>query len=109
MAAVVLALTACSKSEPVAEKIPSRVETSGNEEAAKQYDMRGEVIRLDPQGKIATIKHLPIGDWMGAMTMDFPVKDDAEFAKLKPGQQVRAKVYVQELSYWLDDVEDAPK
>lgn len=110
MAAVVLTLTACSKSEPVAEKIPSRAETSRKEEAVKQYDMRGEVIRLDPQGKIATIKHLPIGDWMGAMTMDFPVKDAAAFSRLKPGQQIRAKVYVEEgLSYWLEDVQDAPK
>ena len=53
-----------------------------NTEETKKYELMGEVARLDIENKIATIKHQPIGDWMGAMTMDFPVKDAADFAKL---------------------------
>ncbi|MEI9812253.1 MAG: copper-binding protein [Acidobacteriota bacterium] len=80
VAACVLTLAGCSKSEPIAEKVKELKST----EAAKQYDLHGEVLRVDPHGQIATIKHEAIGDWMGAMTMDFPVKDEADFAKLKP-------------------------
>jgi Cu/Ag efflux protein CusF len=108
LAAFVLALTACSKSEPVAEKIPARAETSetpDKQESVKKYQLHGEVIRVDPHGQIATIKHQPIGDWMGAMTMDFPVKSDADFAKLTPGKPVEATVNVQGgLEYWIGDV-----
>lgn len=105
VAALTLALTACSKSEPVAEKITPRTETPEKQESLKKYDLRGEVIRVDPHGQIATIKHQPIGDWMGAMTMDFPVKSEADFAKLTPGKQVEATVNVQDgLEYWLSDV-----
>lgn len=103
LAAFLLVLTSCSKSEPVAEKIAPRAETP--QESLKQYDLRGEVIRVDPHGQIATIKHQPIGDWMGAMTMDFPVKSETDFAKLTPGKSVEATVNVQEgLQYWLSDV-----
>lgn len=108
LAAVLVTLTACSKSEPVAETIPPRSETSAvtpKEEQLKKYNLRGEVIRVDPHGQIATIKHQPIGDWMGAMTMDFPVKSDADFAKLAPGKPVEATVNVKDgIEYWVSDV-----
>ena len=38
------------------------------------------------QGKIAAIKAGKIGDWMEAMTMEYPVKDQAEFDKLRTGE-----------------------
>ncbi len=100
VAASLLALTACTKSEPVAEKQLK----STSSEPVKKYELHGVVSRVDPKDKIATIKHGAIGDWMGAMTMDFPVKDDADFAKLEPGKQVDATVYVQGLNYWVGDV-----
>ena len=107
-ATCLLTLTACSKSEPVAEKVPPRAEvpaTSSNDESTKKYSLHGEVIRVDPHGQIATIKHQPIGDWMGAMTMDFPVKSEADFAKLGPGKQVDATVNVKDgIEYWVSDV-----
>lgn len=108
LVAVLVALTACSKSEPVAEAIPPRSETpavASTEEQLKKYELHGEVIRIDQHGQIATIKHQPIGDWMGAMTMDFPVKSDADFAKLAPGRQVEATVNVKDgIEYWVSDV-----
>jgi Cu/Ag efflux protein CusF len=105
LAACFLALTACSKSEPVAEKQLK----STSSEPVKKYELHGEVSRLDAKDKIATIKHQAIGDWMGAMTMDFPVKDDMDFAKLAPGKPIEATVYVQGLDYWVADVKsEAP-
>jgi len=72
----------------------------------KQYALKGEVVSVDPATRTAKIKHEKLGDWMEAMTMDFPVKDDADLARLKPGAQITATVYHQpeDLSYWIADV-----
>lgn len=73
-------------------------------EPKKSYQLRGEVLRLKPD-RIATIKHEKIEDWMDAMTMDFPVPDAAEWAKLKEGAKVRATVQTNDLHYWLTGVQ----
>jgi len=99
-----LLLSACSKSEPIAEKTRKRT----GAEPVQEFELRGEVKRLDPKDKIATIAHEQIGDWMGPMTMEFPVRDDADFAKLREGRPVHAKVFVQGFRYWVANVEDGP-
>jgi Cu/Ag efflux protein CusF len=104
LAVCLLTLVGCTKSEPVAEKIP---EKRVSNEPLKTYPLTGEVARLDPDAKIATIKHQAIGDWMGAMTMEFPVKDPADFAKLTLGEPVSATVHVQGLNYWVGEVQSA--
>jgi Cu/Ag efflux protein CusF len=92
----VVALISCARApQPAAEQ---------SKEPVKQYELRGEVKGLDSEGKIAKIQHGQIGDWMPPMTMDFPVKDPAEFAKLQPGERVRATVSVQGLQYWLSGI-----
>ena len=73
-------------------------------EAKKTYQLRGEVLRLKPD-RIATIKHEKIDDWMEAMTMDFPVPDAAEYAKLKEGAMIRATVQTNDLHYWLTGIQ----
>lgn len=97
-----MGLVGCAKNEPVAES-----SKQANQEPLKQYAIKGEVKSLDPQNKIAKIQHEQIGDWMGAMTMEFPVKDGADFDKLKEGQPVNATVYVQGLNYWVANVQDS--
>jgi len=72
------------------------------------YPVRGEVIRLMPDDKIAVVKHEDIEGWMKAMTMEFPVKDEAEFAKLSEGAIFEAKVHVQDLEYWLTAISLLP-
>jgi Cu/Ag efflux protein CusF len=45
---------------------------------------------------------------MEAMTMEYPVKDQAEFDKLHTGETINATVYVQGNSYWVGGIhEDA--
>ncbi len=85
------------------------VKEEAKDQPVKQYALHGEVLRLDPQGKIAAIKHEAIGDWMGAMTMEFPVKDQAEFDKLRAGEKINATVFVQgDTNYWVGQIhEDA--
>jgi len=75
----------------------------------RRYALHGEILRLDAQGKIATIKHEKIGDWMGAMTMEFPIKDPQEFSDLREGEHINGTVFVEDLNYWVGEIkEDAP-
>ena len=41
---------------------------------------------------------------MDAMTMDFPVKEQSDFNALKPGEKIRATVFVQGLQFWVGEV-----
>ena len=70
----------------------------------KHYKMDGEVMALDAVTKNATIKHGKIEGWMDAMTMEYTVKPDAEFAKLHVGDRIQATVVVQDPVYWVTDV-----
>jgi len=71
----------------------------------QRHQMRGEVIRLDANLKVALIKHEDIAGWMKAMTMEFPVKDQAEFNKLKIGDRITATVFVRDLDYWIGEIQ----
>jgi Cu/Ag efflux protein CusF len=77
---------------------------TGCGEKSKRYAIQGEVKALDASVKTATIEHGPIGDWMGAMTMEFPVKPDREFQKLHVGDRMEGTVVVNDLSYYVTDV-----
>jgi Cu/Ag efflux protein CusF len=89
-----LLLAACSTSQQV---------------PPKRYTMQGEVKALDPTAKTATINAGKIGDWMEAMTMEYPIKPDAEFAKLHVGDKIEATVVVNDLKYYVTEVKAAPK
>ncbi len=72
----------------------------------KTYALRGTIVSLDAPSRTATIKHGKIGDWMDAMTMEFPVRDAAEFAKLRPGEKITATVHTRPdtFEYWITDI-----
>ena len=98
---LLLLLAGCQKTTPIA------VKEEAKDEPVKQYAMHGEVLRLDTQGKIAAIKAGKIGDWMEAMTMEYPVKEQPEFDKLHIGDKIDATVYVQGNSYWIGGVQES--
>ena len=75
---------------------------------AKEYQMQGEVVALDPAAHVATVKAGKIEGWMEAMTMEYPVKDLQEFGKLKVGQNIQAKITVQGTDYWISSVNPEP-
>jgi protein SCO1 len=70
----------------------------------KQYRLKGKVVRLVPEHRLAAIQHEEIKGWMEAMTMEFPVRDGSEFAKLKLGLEIEATVNVQDIDYWLSEI-----
>jgi Cu/Ag efflux protein CusF len=94
LAVLALFLAGCSTKEPV---------------QAKRYNMQGEIKALDPAAKTATINAGKVGDWMEAMTMEYPIKPDAEFAKLHVGDTVQATVVVNDLKYYVTEVKVVPK
>ena len=75
----------------------------------KRYPMQGTIKALDAQGHTATIDAGKIGDWMEAMTMEYPVKPDAEFQKLHVGDKIEATVIVGDPSYYVTDIRIAAK
>ena len=72
----------------------------------KFYSLRGTVKALQPADRIALIHHETIPGFMESMTMEFPIKDPAEFAKLAVGQRIRASVCQQSqgLDFWLQGI-----
>ena len=75
--------------------------------AAKRYDLRGKVVSVDKAAKKATIEHEAIPDFMDAMTMEFPIREDWVWDDLKPGVEVRAELVVDSTAkdpYWLEKI-----
>ena len=88
---------------------------SESTEPAERLALTGTVVRLDTTNHIALIKHEPIRAadgklWMDAMTMEFPVPDAAEFAKLRQGARIRATVMSRPkaIEYWLTEIQPEP-
>jgi len=77
----------------------------------KYYKLRGTIMRLDKDNRVATIKHEKIEGWMEAMTMDFPVREPTEFTRLVVGAEVTARVCQTpaDFQFWIDQIEVANK
>jgi Cu/Ag efflux protein CusF len=75
----------------------------------KRYPMQGEIKALDASAHTATIAAGKIGDWMEAMTMEYPVKPDAEFQKLHVGDHIEATVVVSDVKFHVTGIKVAPK
>lgn len=80
-----------------------------------RYELEGVVVRVDSKAKSATIKHEDIKNvqgkvWMAAMTMEFPVKEQADFAKLKEGILIKAALFQRpaDFEYWIAEVTVLP-
>lgn len=61
---------------------------------AKSYSLQGQVLELEPQRKLATIKHEDIKGFMPAMTMPYAVKDAKMLDGLSPGDLINATLTV---------------
>lgn len=83
-------------------------EAAMSNEPIKTYQVTGEITAMDGPTQVVTIKHEEIKGWMDAMTMGFPVKEKAEFEKLKPGAKITADVNVQGNDFWLTKVVQKP-
>ena len=82
--------------------------TKPQAQEGKRYQMQGEIKSLDPAGKTANIAAEKIPGWMEAMTMEFPIKPESDFAKLHVGDHIQATVVVNDLKYYVTDVKVLP-
>lgn len=72
------------------------------------YDLKGEVLGMNPVNQTVLLRHEEIKGWMEAMTMEFPVKDKSEFEKFKPKQKITAIVNVQGDEFWISNIQWLP-
>jgi protein SCO1/2 len=76
-----------------------RPRRSANE---KHYPIKGKVVAVNQADHTATIAHGDIPGYMPGMTMPFKIKNDADLAMLKPGDQVTGTLVVDDLSSWVE-------
>ncbi len=106
-------LAGCQEPAPPAATEPAAAPATS--EAAPpettEFTLKGQVVSVDAAQKSATINHEKIEGFMEAMTMPYPVPEDGDLQKLKPGETITAKVsYIRaESKYWLTNVEVEPK
>jgi Cu/Ag efflux protein CusF len=105
---VAMFLIGCSASTPEqSASAPAAASgASGSVASVKRYPMHGKVVTVNPD-KTVRIDAGPIGDWMGAMTMNYTVKDPADQAKLTTGTTFDATVFVNGDDFWVGEVKPA--
>jgi protein SCO1/2 len=107
LSAVLLAAFAgCSKQSTGGASAPGEAASKPSPSAsARRFPFRGVVRAVDPGKREVTVEHEAIPDYMDAMTMSFPVKDDPQvFEILHPGDRLEAKLVVDRGSYWLEQI-----
>lgn len=85
----------------------TRPATNSGSPTAKRYPLKGKVISVDKQAKIAKIDHEAIEGFMPAMEMDFPIREDWVWEELRPGADIRAQLVVDNTAkepYWLEEI-----
>jgi Cu/Ag efflux protein CusF len=70
----------------------------------EKHKLDGVVVSLDPKAHVAKINGQKIDSWMDAMTMEYPVKDQAALESLHVGDHITATVFVQDLNFWVGDI-----
>ena len=90
--------TSCNKTSPQ----PAGQQVTAAQ--AKRYHLKGKIVSIDKQSKMANIDSEAIPDFMDAMTMPYQVKPETELDKLKPGDAITADVVVQDEKYWLENI-----
>ena len=66
------------------------------------YEGRGVVVRLEPDGRNLVIRHEEITNYMGAMTMPFLVRDTSLLAGIQPGNLVGFRLNISASEGWID-------
>lgn len=97
-AAAVLFIGACGGSAGGGEK----EFTAGPD--AQRYELKGRVVSVDKQKRVASIEHEKIEGFMEAMTMDFEFREQWVWDVLSPGSEVQAELVVDNAQgrYWLE-------
>jgi Cu/Ag efflux protein CusF len=104
---IILTLSGCQQpSQPPASQPPAAA-PAAQSQPPKEYPLVGEIVRVDRDAKRATIKHEKIEGYMAAMTMAYPIPEQADLDKIKEGDRITATVYDSEgdSRYWVGNIE----
>jgi Cu/Ag efflux protein CusF len=73
----------------------------------QHYKLEGTVVSVETNVHEVTVNHKPIPGFMAAMRMTYVVKDQAALSKLKPGDEIKADLFVDRKNYdtWLEDIQ----
>jgi Cu/Ag efflux protein CusF len=82
---------------------------SSDSNPPKLYTLHGAVLSLNAKYHTATIKGEEIPGWMGAMTIDYPVKDAKDWQALRPNELISATIEVRDAGYTIRDVKPLEK
>src|SRR5918999_3270563 len=77
------------------------VASCGRPAATRQYELRGQVLAVEPARSEVLIKHEAVKDFMPAMTMPFKVKDASLLSGKRPGDLVTATLVYDEVAPYL--------
>jgi protein SCO1/2 len=86
---------------------PAQMQSQTNKEAsadAKRFTLRGKVVAVDKAKKTATVAHDEIPGYMGAMTMEFPVRADWVWDDLTKDSEIRAELVIDKDEFWLENI-----
>ena len=71
----------------------------------RRYELKGIVKSVDKPKRRAIIQHEKVGDYMGAMTMPFAIKDDKALGEMEPGDRIKATLVVtNDGGEWLEKI-----
>jgi protein SCO1 len=70
----------------------------------KRYELKGKVVNVDKKGRVVSIAHEEIKDYMDAMTMPFHLKNNSYLDVMQAGDSVTATLVVTDSRSWLEDV-----
>jgi Cu/Ag efflux protein CusF len=103
---LVLCLQGCQGSDPA--PAPENAPQIGAA-PVQEYQLNGEIVSVDAEKKTAVIKHEEIAGFMAAMTMSYPIPEQADIDKIKAGDRITATVYDQpsESKMWLGNIQVA--
>jgi protein SCO1/2 len=100
LAAVLLLLVACSRTETTTKPLSERGE--------KLYSLKGKILGRDAADNSLRLDHEAIPGFMEAMTMDYPVRG-AKVQELPPDKsKIVARLHVNDDKVWITDVKRAP-
>jgi protein SCO1/2 len=94
---LLVALAACTKESAPPAPPPQSP-------AAKTYDARGVIQAISDDLRSVTIKHEAISNYMGAMTMDFPVRDTNDLNGLAANDEIEFKLRVTDNDDWVENL-----
>ncbi len=92
---LILWMAGTTGSLPAADPAPAKEQT---------YSVRGEIKRLEADGRRIVVRHEAVPGYMEAMTMPFNVRNPGELKDLQAGDEISFRLHVTDTESWIDGI-----